>query len=161
MARQDSRHVHCCRGFGQIRLLFALSAASHLQLLEVEVFFWRSYSGFAITHGLQTTKMVEDDRIELSTLRCKRSVFPLALIPQKKRGLSFASTLTTRLFLTIPPRSMVYIPLDLMFSHSDTHTDKLFHCRDVFCFLFLTVRCNIEGHTQSLAGVVGIEPTTE
>ena len=40
----DSRHVHCCRGVGQI--------------------------------------MVEDERIELSTLRCKRSVFPLALIPQ-------------------------------------------------------------------------------
>ena len=48
MARQDSRHVHCCRGVGHI--------------------------------------LVEDDRIELSTLRCKRSVFPLALIPQNCVG---------------------------------------------------------------------------
>ena len=50
--------------------------------------------------------LVEDERIELSTLRCKRSVFPLALIPQNWRGLSFASILTTRLFSIMPPRSM-------------------------------------------------------
>lgn len=59
---------------------------------------------------------------------------------------------------------MVYIPLDLIYSHSDTHTDKLFHCRNVFGALtlaYLLCLINIEKVRHNLAGVVGIEPTTE
>ena len=110
MARQDSRSVHCCRGFGQIRLLFALFAASHLQGSRTEVFFWRSYSGFAITHGLQTTKIVDRGRIELPSLRCKRSIIPSILTAQKWRGLSFAMTVchATRLLSVMPPRNTTY-----------------------------------------------------
>ena len=73
--------------------------------------------------------MVEDERIELSTLRCKRSVFPLALIPQNWRGLSFATCATTRLFSVTPPRSMTYSVRPHV-SNNVTHTDKLSHYQD-------------------------------
>jgi hypothetical protein len=43
---------------GTLGLLFALSAASHLQESRTEVFYWRSYSGVTIAHGLQTTNMI-------------------------------------------------------------------------------------------------------
>ena len=66
----------------QKRLSFALSAASHLQVSRTEVFFWRSYSGFAITHGLRITKMVETERIELSISGCKPEVIPFNYIPE-------------------------------------------------------------------------------
>ena len=107
--------------------------------------------------------LVEDERIELSTLRCKRSVFPLALIPQNWRGLSFASILTTRLFSIMPPRSMTQtVPPHI--SRNNTWTDNPCYCRNVFGALMLTyLLCpiNIEKVGHNLAGVVGIEPTTE
>ena len=110
--------------------------------------------------GLQTTKMVEDDRIELSTLRCKRSVFPLALIPQIRRGLSFMSTLTTRLLSVMPPRNTTYsVRPHMTGTVIPIRTNPL--TAAMFSVSYLTVRCNIEGRTQSMAGVVGIEPTTE
>ena len=107
--------------------------------------------------------LVDRGRIELPSLRCKRSIIPSILTAQIWRGLSFAMTVchATRLLSVMPPRNTTYSVRPPYCCHSDTHTDKLSHCRDVFCFLFLTVRCNIEGHTQSMAGVVGIEPTTE
>ena len=115
--------------------------------------------------------MVEDDRIELSTLRCKRSVFPLALIPQKMAWAIFrhdrlhfltyrlhARNHATRLLSVMPPRNTTYSVRPPYCCHSDTHTDKLSHCRDVFSFLFNCVLQH-QGHTQSMAGEVGIEPT--
>ena len=39
-----------------IRSSFALFAASHLQGSRIEVFYWRSYSGFTIAHGLRMTR---------------------------------------------------------------------------------------------------------
>ena len=123
--------------------------------------------------GLQTTKMVDRGRIELPSLRCKRSIIPSILTAQIRRGLSFAMTVctsspdrlyarnhATRLLSVMPPRNTTYSVRPPYCCHSDTHTDKLSHCRDVFSFLFNCVLQH-QGHTQSMAGVVGIEPTTE
>ena len=66
----------------------------------------------------------------------------------------------TRLLSVMPPRNTTYSVRPPYCCHSDTHTDKLSHCRDVFSFLFNCVLQH-QGHTQSMAGVVGIEPTTE
>ena len=112
--------------------------------------------------GLQTTKIVDRGRIELPSLRCKRSIIPSILTAQKWRGLSFAMTVchATRLLSVMPPRNTTYSVRPPYCCHSDTHTDKLSHCRDVFSFLFNCVLQH-QGHTQSMAGVVGIEPTTE
>ena len=121
--------------------------------------------------GLQTTKMVDRGRIELPSLRCKRSIIPSILTAQIRRGLSFAMTVctsspdrlyarnhATRLLSVMPPRNTTYSVRPPYCCHSDTHTDKLSHCRDVFSFLFNCVLQH-QGHTQSMAGEVGIEPT--
>ena len=110
--------------------------------------------------GLQTTNLVDRGRIELPSLRCKRSIIPSILTAQKWRGLSFAMTVchATRLLSVMPPRNTTYSVRPPYCCHSDTHTDKLSHCRDVFSFLFNCVLQH-QGHTQSMAGEVGIEPT--
>ena len=72
----------------------------------------------------------------------------------------YARNHATRLLSVMPPRNTTYSVRPPYCCHSDTHTDKLSHCRDVFSFLFNCVLQH-QGHTQSMAGVVGIEPTTE
>ena len=69
----------------------------------------------------------------------------------------YARNHATRLLSVMPPRNTTYSVRPPYCCHSDTHTDKLSHCRDVFSFLFNCVLQH-QGHTQSMAGPHGFEP---
>ena len=180
----------------KIRLLFALSAASHLQESRTEVFFWRSYMW-----DISETQFLSDCRLSHAPPQRRDSHADARWLTNNKNGgpwenrtpfsamqtqhntqytnspnkawaifhhdrlhflayRLYARNHATRLLSVMPPRNTTYSVRPPYCCHSDTHTDKLSHCRDVFSFLFNCVLQH-QGHTQSMAGVVGIEPTTE